>query len=93
MLTGCEHDWHDLVAGHIVPRSRAAEARADVNIKDINDPRNGIFWSRAVEGAWTAGIFCFASPGELLHACAKHQPSRQVELGEHRVSLWCNMQQ
>jgi len=88
MLTGCEHDWHDLVAGHIVPRSRAAEARADVNIKDINDPRNGIFWSRAVEGAWTAGIFCFASPAPdvfkftLLDERYSHQRIQDWPLGK-----------
>lgn len=68
MLTGCKHDWHDLVAGHIVPRSQASNARVDVKLPNIDDPRNGIFWSRAVEGAWSAGIFCFSFPGRSLQA-------------------------
>lgn len=80
MLTGREHDWHDLAAGHIVPRARAAQARVDVNIWEINNARNGIYWSRAVEGAWSAGIFCFASPGEIPRTCTKHHLSRQVQV-------------
>ena len=83
MLTNRKHDWHDLVAGHILPRAQARDAKFDLKIDDINDPRNGIFWSRAVEGAWSAGVFCFSSPGELVHKCSHQQPATIILMSNH----------
>lgn len=60
MVTGALCDWHDVVAGHIIPRKAADDARSDVRIDDINNPRNGLLWCRALEAAWSRGLFCFA---------------------------------
>jgi hypothetical protein len=63
MVTGRCLDWHDVVAGHIVPRAQHRAARRDILLQNINDPRNGLLWCRPLEAAWSQGLFCFACPG------------------------------
>lgn len=59
-----EVDVHvsDLQAGHIVPRAMRHAAEADINLADVDDPRNGILWCSPLEAAWSQHLFMFINP-------------------------------
>ena len=60
MVTGLELPKENVLGAHIASHSKRADMECLLLIKNIDDVRNGMLWSQAIENAYEDSRICFA---------------------------------